>query len=403
MRGDGFITDLINKLPSSDSTARPKYPGEKHAILKLPNHMPGIANYMGPGTHVIDRLKRGDPGRTPSDTVAKRHDIDFTLAQTAPNKKIQLKLAREADKHMVKSLKKIQKGAHGGDSFANIQAGMKGIEAKMALENRGFLDPSRFSGPLKKYSINDTDLLIKNRDELKQEGYGLPGAGLKKQILGKLKRERLKRVSSIVKMSGRGLTLPGGQLIPTGDLFKYIVKDVIPSLTDKLKLPKLPMKTIGPLIGTALKMSKGKDLKGIAKNLATSILPMISLLKINSLGLAGSGLTGRGRNLDSLTGMLALAKRKLNDKLVTAMTKAIKMYASQLGRGRTSQKFLAENKKGNGLKLSGQGLCGGSFWSSFAKGFKSVFKPGAQLLGTVATAAGQPEFGIPLTLAGKLV
>ena len=39
--------DLINLLPDSDDTARPGFAGEKHAILKLKNGRPGVANYMG--------------------------------------------------------------------------------------------------------------------------------------------------------------------------------------------------------------------------------------------------------------------------------------------------------------------------------------------------------------------
>jgi len=40
-------TSLRNMVPSSDSNARPQYPGEMHAILKLPNGKYGTANYMG--------------------------------------------------------------------------------------------------------------------------------------------------------------------------------------------------------------------------------------------------------------------------------------------------------------------------------------------------------------------
>ena len=39
--------DIINLLPDSDDTARPGFAGEKHAILKLKNGRPGVANYMG--------------------------------------------------------------------------------------------------------------------------------------------------------------------------------------------------------------------------------------------------------------------------------------------------------------------------------------------------------------------
>ena len=146
-------------------------------VLKLKNGKSGMANYMGPGTQVLKRLERGDPGRTPADMVAKRHDVDFTLAQTAPNKQEQLKMARTADNRMVKSLKEIQKGKHGGDAFRNIQAGMRGIEAKMALENRGLLSPSKFAGDLKKFTPKETGLLMSARNDLEQKGYGHCGSG----------------------------------------------------------------------------------------------------------------------------------------------------------------------------------------------------------------------------------
>lgn len=38
---------IQNVLPSSDENARPGYPGERHAILQLPNGKYGVANYMG--------------------------------------------------------------------------------------------------------------------------------------------------------------------------------------------------------------------------------------------------------------------------------------------------------------------------------------------------------------------
>jgi hypothetical protein len=40
-------TVIKNLIPSSDSNARNSFPGERHAILKLPNGRAGIANYMG--------------------------------------------------------------------------------------------------------------------------------------------------------------------------------------------------------------------------------------------------------------------------------------------------------------------------------------------------------------------
>ena len=75
-------------------------------ILQLKNGKNGVANYMGPGTEVVKRLKRGDPGRTPADMVAKRHDIDYTLASGSRDEASQLKQIRTADNRMINSLKK---------------------------------------------------------------------------------------------------------------------------------------------------------------------------------------------------------------------------------------------------------------------------------------------------------
>ena len=42
-------------------------------------HWPGY-QYMGPGTHLAKRLKRGDPGINRLDKIAKQHDIDYSQA-----------------------------------------------------------------------------------------------------------------------------------------------------------------------------------------------------------------------------------------------------------------------------------------------------------------------------------
>ena len=43
-------------------------------------HWPGY-QYMGPGTHLEKRLKRGDPGMNRLDKIAKQHDIDYSKAR----------------------------------------------------------------------------------------------------------------------------------------------------------------------------------------------------------------------------------------------------------------------------------------------------------------------------------
>ena len=39
---------------------------------------------------------------------------------------------------------------------------------------------------------------------------------------------------------------------------------------------------------------------------------------------------------------------------------------------------------------------GETFWEGFVRGFLSVFKPGAKIIGGIATALGFPEIGIPV-------
>ena len=59
-------------------------------------HWPGY-QYMGPGTHLEKRLKRGDPGINRLDRIAKKHDIDYSKAKTLQDK-------HKADRLMVQRI-----------------------------------------------------------------------------------------------------------------------------------------------------------------------------------------------------------------------------------------------------------------------------------------------------------
>ena len=48
-------------------------------------HWPGY-QYMGPGTHLEKRLKRGDPGINRLDRIAKQHDIDYSRVHSHQDK-----------------------------------------------------------------------------------------------------------------------------------------------------------------------------------------------------------------------------------------------------------------------------------------------------------------------------
>lgn len=161
--------NLMKLIPSSDETARAGFPGEQHAILKISPTRFGIANYMGPGTEVVERIKRKDLGRTPADIVAEVHDSMYYLAQLAKTKAEQIKLVREADEHMVESLKIIKRDKL--DFPFNIAIGMRLIQAKMLAEDAGIFEKGSFGGDLKHLPSADVALVKKNLNFLKSNGY----------------------------------------------------------------------------------------------------------------------------------------------------------------------------------------------------------------------------------------
>jgi len=64
-------------------------------------HWPGY-QYMGPGTKLKKRLKRGDPGINRLDKIAKQHDIDYSKAKNLRDK-------WKADTKMIESISKLKR------------------------------------------------------------------------------------------------------------------------------------------------------------------------------------------------------------------------------------------------------------------------------------------------------
>ena len=62
-------------------------------------HWPGY-QYLGPGTKLAKRLKRGDPGINRLDEIAKQHDIDYSHAKNLRDK-------WKADTKMIKAIDKL--------------------------------------------------------------------------------------------------------------------------------------------------------------------------------------------------------------------------------------------------------------------------------------------------------
>lgn len=75
----GDLGSTIRTFISRDPKTRPLFKGEQHAIRLSENdpYKYSSYNYMGPGTNVEGRLKRGDNGINEADDIAKQHDMDY--------------------------------------------------------------------------------------------------------------------------------------------------------------------------------------------------------------------------------------------------------------------------------------------------------------------------------------
>ena len=173
---DTVAAKISNVFPSSDDKARDIYPGEKHAVVKLPNGKYGRANYAGPGTRIVDRVRRNDPPRVPTDEVAQAHDLRYSLATTDDD-------VRQADIKMVNKLEQLQR--KGGDRNVNIRPSMIAIRGKMALEDYSLLDKKKFIDDTRP-TPGERRMLDEKLKMLEQKGFGI-------QSLGKLGSNTLGR------------------------------------------------------------------------------------------------------------------------------------------------------------------------------------------------------------------
>lgn len=372
-------TMLRNMLPSSDETARPGFAGEKHAILKLPNGKYGVANYMGPGTNLEARLKRGDPPRTMADRVAQAHDSRYALAKS------QADVAR-ADRLMIKKLKELQ--AKRADSNINIQMGMRPIQAKLHAESLGLVKPGSIASFGDSLNSSNRGAVEAKLRELEQEGFGLPGDMLRTKLLRQMKRKKRKRKSGnglglpggTLKLAGQGLGLPGGG-VDMAQLAKVlsglVSSKMLPMLLKKLGLPqmgngktelksRLHMRMLRALNdGASRKTSVGsknavvgrgiKDvaqkMKPMAEQVAKTLMPILINLAMKKMS---------GGRMETISAS-ELKRQYENPSLMAKLSKSLASGAFSL-----FKKFLSSGAKGNGM-------CGSGFFDDFARGFKKGF------------------------------
>ena len=439
-------TALRNLIPSSDENARPGFAGEKHAVLELPNGKNGVANYMGPGTQIIKRLKRGDVGRTKSDTVSKMHDISYTLAHGAKNKSEQLKQIREADNRMIASLQKIRENKT--DSNRNIQLGMRLIQAKKLGEDIGILDKSKFSGDIGTLNPSDKILLEKERNKLEQNGYGLdgkilPGYKLKMQLLGsKLKGPRKPRTdpsmdgygagsypsaskgltgqtkghvlrgkpiegkgakkidTQLKRLHGNGLGVAGKGKSIINNVSDILLSQGIPTALKGIKLNNVPQSILNSIVSNGLDGAKNAaDIKTKVKEIGKKLVPIFMSYKMKQANLNPTMLAQKGIIQKALKGnglkIAGQGGRGVMDSLADLMGNA--RYATEAAIGNAlwaAVKGLFNLNK----KMTGKGM---SEWDKFWKGFSDGFFGTLDILGPIVSIF-LPEAAPFLAIGKKL-
>jgi hypothetical protein len=371
--------NLRNRLPNSDETGRPGYPGEQHAILKLKNGKYGTANYLGPNTAIYERLQRGDPPRSEVDRAAMAHDIRYRFAKTPKD-------IRDADNIMYNKVVDIANKK--SDNLHNITLG-RVIKAKTTGEDLGLINKNLFSGDLsKKQPMTNQQVALLNASlqDLTMQGYGkmpakaslmkmLPGDKLKLALLKNLNKKKCKSKKLVGKglgLAGRGLRLSGQGYADLSDIVNIAAKNIIPGLFKKLGLQSDIIKPaqLKTIIDTSLNMLDNPTLPNIISQLSKTILPIVSSVAVKQMG--GSG-------------MFDIIKKD-REKLLTLLNKDITKVLTQYN-----------NKK----PMSGSGDVE-DFFKGFAQGFMSVFKPASKVLAPLLSVAGLPILGTAVGAIGAL-
>ena len=367
-----YATQLKNLLPNSDATGRPAFEGENHAILKLPNGRFGTSNFLGPGTHVVERIRRGDPPRTETDRVAQGHDLRYSLAHDVND-------VRRADNKMISKVAEIAKKKT--DNLWNINQARL-ISAKVVAEDIGFLKRDAFSGNLKKTrNASDTALLKNKLAQIEQEGYGklLPVDRLKYSLLKKMVKSKKGGSLSPAGVSRGGSLSPAGVMHGAG-IVEFLIKNVIPSILKSVNITRtIPVEILKTIITNSIKLIKNGSISSIVSHLSKTILPIImQYMSGSGLRLAGDRrMRGKGLHIPSLSGkgmsMDALGKNKtkilaaLSSGLKKKLTKYFKYKDSgkMKGKGYSSENYDAFKpfqREFNKFLGKSKGQTGGFFW-----------------------------------------
>ena len=324
----GLAGRVMNRINPGDDTYRPGFPGEKHAILKLANGSLGKANYMGPGTAIVERLARGDPPRTYADKVSQAHDIRMSFAKTPAD-------VAEADRKMINALKVGQ--AKGLDSAFNLALGKYPIQAKAAAERYGVVPYGKF------HSFGDHDpaqypQLVSKLGELAQEGLGrgksrkkkepkpeMPSDALKMEMIKQTVKDYKKKGMPKTVKKSRVKLVEGGAMCGSGAEAAAMMSDA-PTISSSA--PGSAGRT-----GGALKLAGQGDLKvsgfinpnavmdGSGSSALYSTGAGLSIAGVSGMGISPtlggvglslSGMPGSGYTIDGASGLFGSTSPVIN-------------------------------------------------------------------------------------------
>lgn len=133
MAGSGILSrvnaTLFKFIPNAQFTEGKLMPG-----FKDEQHLPG-ANYLGPGTHLEERMRRGDRGTTDVDNAAITHDIVYASMRKNNGLSRAEKMAalRQSDVDLLNAAKNSKRRTI--LERAHADAVKKAFEAKLVADN----------------------------------------------------------------------------------------------------------------------------------------------------------------------------------------------------------------------------------------------------------------------------
>ena len=347
-RGFNLVADMANK-----------FKGERHMPLwKRDDKRFKMANWAGPNTHVLTRLKGGPDINLPItkvDEIAKAHDLRMMTAEDYDD------VIRAHDK-MINALSNAE--ANNEDSKLNIKPAKIAIKLLKKGQQMGLVAADKHSNlkGIDQFSEDDQRLILKELEKLQLKGLG--------------DRDIMK-------------------VIPKNKTVLYIKEHIIPSIFNTLGLRNIHPNLMHPLVHFIYKLSKKGtrlSIPTLAAKLSNYLLPLMiySSHITHKDQLEGKGV---GEDLSKYAKLLfhpyeGLAVDGVKHLLGTISSGILSLLKKLRGRGVTT--YTSKNLKGYG------------FWDSLKKAFyKVVHSKPVKIISTVVGIAGSivaPEIAIPAAM-----